>query len=133
MIERVLFAVVFGGLCWLGYWAYTRWQMRRVQTDPILKTFKRDVPTIVYFTTPQCVPCKTVQKPALTRLQAELGEGLHVIEIDATLQPQIADHWGVLTAPTTFVFDAKGKPSAVNHGTADLPLLKKQLSLPTSA
>ncbi len=134
MFERVVVISLAAVLCYVGYRLYTRWQMRRAQQDPILRTLKRNVPTIVYFTTPHCMPCKTVQKPALARLQSELGEErLHVIEIDATQQPEIASKWGVLTAPTTFVFDARGKPSAVNHGVADLHLLKKQLSLPTSA
>lgn len=56
-------------------------------------------PTIVYFTTPDCAPCKTVQRPALEKLISLLGEKLHVIEIDATQQPEVAKTWGVDERP----------------------------------
>ena len=84
-------------------------------------------PAILYFTTPTCVPCRTLQKPALNALQAELGAGIQVIEIDSLEQPEVADRWGVFSAPTTFILDGEHMPQKVNRGVASAETLKKQL------
>lgn len=84
-------------------------------------------PTIVYFTTPDCAPCKTVQKPALQKLTDLLGEKLHVIEIDASEHPDVARTWGVMSVPTTFLLDEKGTAKYVNNGVARLEKLIEQV------
>ena len=84
-------------------------------------------PAILYFTTPGCVPCKTVQKPAIRQIKETLGEMLQVIEIDASQQPDLAQRWGVLSVPTTFVIDSRGQARHVNHGVARAEKLLKQL------
>jgi thiol-disulfide isomerase/thioredoxin len=71
---------------------------------------------LVYFTTPTCVPCKTVQRPAIQRLSETLGNNLHVVEVDAIEQPELASRWGVMSVPTTFLFDAHRQLRHVNHG-----------------
>jgi thiol-disulfide isomerase/thioredoxin len=71
---------------------------------------------LVYFTTPTCIPCKTVQRPAIQRLSQMLGNDLHVVEVDATEQPELASRWGVMSVPTTFLFDPHGRLRHVNHG-----------------
>jgi thioredoxin-like negative regulator of GroEL len=130
MIERLLIALALLAMGWAVYQAVRRRQLAQiVSSDPILVGLDLQVPTIVYFTTPTCLPCKTRQQPALRILSTELGDQLQIVQIDATQQPDVADRWGVMTAPTTFVLDKQGKASAVNHGVADVPLLKKQLQL----
>lgn len=84
-------------------------------------------PTIVYFTTPDCAPCKTVQRPALQKLTDLLGEKLHVIEIDASEHPDVARTWGVMSVPTTFLLDEKGTAKYVNNGVARLEKLIEQV------
>lgn len=84
-------------------------------------------PGILYFTTPNCAPCRTIQRPALREVQAEWGERLQVIEVDATHRADLAKHWGVLSVPTTFLLDASGKPRFVNHGVARAEKLMEQL------
>ena len=86
-----------------------------------------DKPAIVYFTTPDCVPCKTVQRPALDQVKALLGEKLQVIEIDATERPDLAKKWGVMSVPTTYVLDARGQARYVNNGLARVEKLMEQL------
>ncbi len=131
MLERfILLLVLFA----VGYAVY-RWVMHRnlaqvaqaAPVDPILQATQPGIPTIVYFTTPGCVPCKTQQQPALARLKANSEHQIQIIQIDASEQPEVAQRWGVMTAPTTFVLDAHGKPRAVNYGVADEHKLRQQL------
>ena len=84
-------------------------------------------PAIVYFTTPTCAPCKTIQRPAIEKLKKNLGEQLQVFEVDASTDPELAQDWGVLSVPTTFVIDSEGTPRHVNHGVATAETLTQQL------
>ncbi len=137
LITRLVLTAALGGLGLAGYWAWTRWQLWRLQPSaggraaaraPGLETWEAGRPAVLYFTTPDCAPCRTMQRPALARLQAELGLGLQVIEIDAAERPAVADHWGVLSVPTTFILDAAGAPRHVNHGVAGAEKLKRQIA-----
>ena len=133
MLLRLLIVVVLVVLCLALYWAYTRRQMHYIshlQNDPILGQIRPGTPAIVYFTTPGCIPCRTQQQPALTALVQTWGEeSVQIIQLDATEMPDLADQWGVLAAPTTFVIDASGQTQAVNHGVADADQLARQLGL----
>jgi len=131
MIERFVLVVV---LALVGYWVYrafSRYHVRQAAanatTDPILSDLKPGIPAIVYFTTPTCVPCRTQQQPALARLQAELGDHIQVVKIDATEDSAAADRWGVFSAPMTFILDGTKQVRKVNHGVADTPKLRQQL------
>ncbi len=84
-------------------------------------------PAILYFTTPDCAPCRTIQRPALQRIRQIFGERLTVIEVDASRDPDLARAWGVLSVPTTFVLDHDGKPHFVNHGAARVEKILAQL------
>jgi thioredoxin-like negative regulator of GroEL len=85
------------------------------------------VAAILYFTTPTCQPCKTVQRPALRKLGELLGDRLQIVQVDATDRPDLADYWGVLSVPTTFIIDSKGQPRRMNHGVASAQKLLRQL------
>jgi thioredoxin 1 len=93
---------------------------------PGLERARPGVPVLLYFTTPTCAPCKTVQRPAIQRLLEQNGERLEVVEVDAASQPEIASQWGVMSVPTTFLIDAQGNPRYVNHGVAPLDKLQRQ-------
>jgi len=82
---------------------------------------------LVYFTTPTCVPCKTVQRPAIQKISEMLGNTLQVLEIDATQQPDLASRWGVLSVPTTFLIDPRGQVRHVNHGVTRAEQLLLQI------
>ncbi len=124
----MLAAIGFGAYVWV-----TRRQIANINTlditnDPILRQLAPGKVAVVYFTTPGCIPCRTQQQPALVEIQRQLGEVVQVVKIDATEQPNAADQWGVMSAPTTFVIDRQGKTRTVNHGVADARTLYKQLS-----
>jgi thiol-disulfide isomerase/thioredoxin len=128
LLLRLLWAAaILGGGLGL-FWAANRWTLGRaklqLQKEEI---FPRGKPSVLYFTTPTCQPCKTVQRPALRRLQEQAGEKLQVIEVDASKQPELASQWGVMSVPTTFIIDEKGEPCHVNHGVATFEKLQKQL------
>lgn len=83
--------------------------------------------SILYFTTPACAPCKTIQRPALQHVCEILGDRLQVIEVDATAKPDLAKEWNVLSVPTTFLIDAQGVARFVNHGATRAEKLLEQI------
>ena len=110
------------------YWCVNQRALLRAQNN-VLSLFGSlpDKPVIVYFTTPDCAPCKTIQRPALNQISSELGEEIQVIEIDATERPELAKQWGVMSVPTTFLLDVHGEARYVNNGVARAEKLMAQL------
>ncbi|OGO36610.1 MAG: hypothetical protein A2W35_16450 [Chloroflexi bacterium RBG_16_57_11] len=128
-IYRLLIALglLLAGL--IVYRAINGLTLRRVRARaPRLERMRTGVPVLLYFTTPTCAPCKTVQRPAIQRLQERIGERMEVVEVDASSQPELASQWGVLSVPTTFIIDAQGNPRYVNHGVAPLDKLQRQFA-----
>ena len=129
ILSRALWALAIVGLGVAVYLMANRIVLARAaQKFKSLEGFSIGIPAILYFTTPDCVPCKTTQRPALNRLQALLGDSLQVIEIDAVAQPRLADFWGVLSVPTTFIIDEHGLARRVNHGVASADKLLAQIN-----
>ena len=132
MLDRLILAGVIIALGTATWILFNRLSIRRLvmvaPADPILTGARRGVPTILYFTTPDCIPCRTLQRPALNEIEATMGSRVQVIEIDSVEQPDVADRWGVFSAPTTFILDEQGKPRRVNRGVALADTLKKQLN-----
>jgi thiol-disulfide isomerase/thioredoxin len=132
MVERLLMAGAILALGMSVWIAFNRFSLRRAariaSADPLLADLRTGVPAILYFTTPFCEPCRTLQKPALTQLQAELGPSIQVVQVDASVQPEVADRWGVFSAPTTFVLDRRLVPQQVNRGVASVETLRRQLA-----
>jgi thiol-disulfide isomerase/thioredoxin len=121
-------AIVIIGVAAFAYWMLNqRLLMRARQNIFTLFNSLPNKPVLVYFTTPDCAPCKTIQRPAIHRISNLLGERLEVIEIDATQQPDLAKAWGVMSVPTTFVLDATGEARYVNNGVARAEKLLEQI------
>lgn len=131
MIDRLLIALALIAVSFGAYAVGTRWQVSRVARktgSPLLDGLKAGVPAIIYFWSETCPPCKTVQLPALKQLEAELGpQGIQIVLVNALEQPDVADAWGVLGLPTTFVVDGSGQPRRVNHGVTRAPQLRQQI------
>jgi thiol-disulfide isomerase/thioredoxin len=128
VFERLLLAA---GLLLLGYLSYRGWvalQLKRRRSEALgLPGYRAGAATILYFTTPGCMPCQTIQQPALAQIEQRFGRSLSVLQFDASRHPELADAWGVLSAPTTFIIDRQGRPRGVNHGVARADKLEAQL------
>lgn len=133
MIERIAIVITLAVIGVIVYQIWVRYQLRNVATmtttDPILTSVRPGMPTIVYFTTPSCIPCRTQQQPALEQLRLDLNDHIQIFKVDATEDPAAAERWGVMTAPTTFILDENLQPRHVNYGVADTRKLKEQLGL----
>ncbi|NJL57008.1 thioredoxin family protein [bacterium] len=131
MIERLLILLVLLAAGYAAYQFYMRYQLglaaRQAAADPLLAGLLKDVPAIVYFTTPDCAPCRLQQTPILNGLQAELGANLQLIRVDAAADPAAAQRWGVMTVPTLFVLGEDGQPRHVHNGVVDAATLKREL------
>jgi thioredoxin 1 len=128
LLVRALWALLIAGLLLGAYWAFNWLIVARARNRRLgLEDVSPGVPAILYFTTPTCMPCKTIQRPALARLQERMTDSLQVIEIDAAARPELADYWGVLSVPTTFIIDARGRPRRVNHGVSSAEKLSRQI------
>lgn len=128
LLLRGAFALAIGMAGLAAYWALNRLLLWRLKKRPLgLEELLPGTMGILYFTTPDCQPCKTVQRPTLQKLSEQLDGALQVIQVDATLRPDLADYWGVLSVPTTFIIDSKGQPRGVNHGVASAEKLLRQL------
>jgi len=135
MLDRVLLAAVLVMLGVIGWIAFNRLSVRRAahtvakNPDPLLAGLAEGVPVVLYFTTPTCAPCRTLQRPALNKLQTMLGtDKVQIVQVDATEQPDAADRWGVFSAPTTFILDKYHVPRQINRGVASFETLTQQLA-----
>lgn len=133
MLERFAIAVILLIAGAVAYKVLTAWQLRRAaqtaqSVDPLLADAPR-VATVVYFTTETCGPCKTQQTPTLNLLKTELGDGLHVVRVDAETDPDAATRWGVMTVPTLFVLNPDGTPRKVYNGVVSAAALKQELTI----
>ncbi len=137
-LARALLAAALIALGIAAYWAWNRIQLRRLgqARGTVLRGLESTRPgvaAVLYFTTPDCLVCRTAQKPALQRLEADLGAGgVQIVEIDATVDTAVADYWGVLSVPTTFVIDAQGTPRSINHGLTSKEKLQRQIEATVS-
>src|SRR3972149_11846447 len=130
MVERALVLLVFAAAGMATWWIVPRRAAgaRRGGAGPPPIGSRRGLPAVLYFTAPGCSPCETEQKPALARLEGRFLGRLQILEVDATEKPQLADAWGGLAVPTTFVIDSAGRPRRGNHGPAHEHRLLAQLA-----
>lgn len=127
----VVLVLVASGLAlvWLGLrWRSARYRQPNAR-DLLTRLGVSRPPLVLAFTTPECVPCRTMQRPALAELRRRYPERFEVREVDATVMPELAERFGLMTVPSTVVIDARGRVLAINHGLTRWPKLAGQLSL----
>src|SRR5262249_51111717 len=131
MIERLviliglslLIAAGWGLLCvWRG-WKIQ--QLRRV--TPLTRVAPLGRPAVIAFSTPSCAECKALQAPALSRLNAALGEGVTVRSLSALEYPDLVQQIGILTVPATVVLDRRSVVRHLNLGYASDARLREQV------
>lgn len=109
--------------------------------DPLLSALGIGVgaePTVLHFSAPWCGPCGAVRRVVTQVIDnlAAADDGLPIprdVEVDLDENPVLAKKLGVLSLPTTFLFDANGterfRVSGVPN-TADLTAALTPLRTP---
>lgn len=129
VIYRFVLAVGFICIGLIIYWGMKKTVIARTKhSSASLPQPLRGVPLILYFTTPNCIPCKTIQRPAIQKVKQTLQDGLDVIEIDASKKVKLAKEWNVMSVPTTYIIDSAGTTKFVNHGAVKAEKLLEQLN-----
>jgi thiol-disulfide isomerase/thioredoxin len=127
-ILRLALAIGLILVGWLAYKLAQRLSLTRAgKFSNRIAGSTNGLPTIVLFTTPDCVPCKVAQVPALHRLEKMLDHRLQVIEVDTYENPDMAREWGVMSVPTTFILDERGEPQEVTYGVTTAEKLYVQV------
>jgi thioredoxin-like negative regulator of GroEL len=129
MMDRLLIllvALAVSGLLWLSWQGVKLWLRRSIRVDRRAWDEKR--PTLLYFSSETCVPCRTQQKPVVSRLRQQMGGNIRVEEHDALLNPELARRYRVFTVPTTVVVAPDGRVVAVNYGVTQADKLRRQLA-----
>jgi len=134
VLERLLIAGAILAVVLVAIAAGRRWYAwrnarieARLREDTSTSSEASDGPRIVYFTTQTCVVCKAQQEPAITAVLQRMGSTLRIERHDAVEERAIADRYGVLTVPTTAVYNGAGELVTVNRGFAPAALLLSQL------
>jgi thiol-disulfide isomerase/thioredoxin len=122
MLERLLIALLLAALGVAAFRAYTGWQRRRASRY----TSRLNRPAVLYFRSDQCAPCVT-QGRFLQQIAERYGDRLQIEKIDADVESERAQQYGVITLPTTLVVDRRGLVRHANYGLADAGKLTRQL------
>ena len=133
MLERIVILGLVTAIT-AGVWLFCRWRAgRRVEElqsedlpSPLAQRVTPGAPAVLYFSTEACVQCRLQQTPLLERFSAETGVVVH--RLDAVIQAELADFYGVMTVPTTVVLDPQRRPVAINYGLATAAKLTEQIN-----
>lgn len=135
MLERLLIAAIVVGavilviaLTHLLLALRDRQILTRIRATPPSQPHQSSTtPKIIYFTTASCVVCKVQQQPAIEELLEKLPE-LEIDKYDAVEERELADRYGVLSVPTTAVYDHDGELVSINRGFAPAAVLYSQVT-----
>ncbi len=100
---------------------------RRTRRGLGFEGFEPGRPAVLFFTAPGCVPCKTIQRPALEKIREQFRDSVQIFEFDATENTRLANQWAVLSVPTTFLIDPLGRPRKINNRATTSDKLIAQL------
>lgn len=128
MPDRLLVVLIVAAVV-IAVWTLVRRRATSYRGRDAADLLEDGRPIVLAFSTPDCVPCRTAQKPVLDQLQRRYANRVDVRVVDATLNPELADRFGILTVPSTVVVGSNGRVLAVNYGLARTDKLAAQLSL----
>jgi thiol-disulfide isomerase/thioredoxin len=122
MLERLLIALFVMAI---GVGLYLLFQ-RRQQARATAAFEPTGKPTVLYFRSDACAPCAT-QARFLDMVRGQFGDLIAIEKIDADVDRERAERFGVFTLPTTLIIDAAGKVRHANYGLAEPVKLAAQL------
>ncbi len=122
----LLAALAVTGVLWLVWQGIKLWLRRSIHVDRVSLNDGR--PTLLYFHSDDCAPCRLQQSPILASLQQRMGESVHFQACDAVAHPDVARRYRVLTVPTTVIIAPGGEVMAVNYGVTQADRLQRQLA-----
>jgi thiol-disulfide isomerase/thioredoxin len=131
MLPDRLLAFVMVALGLTTAWLTLRWRSRLIRRrgGADLVAQASGLPVVLAFSTTDCIPCKTIQKPALDDLVGRYPGQVRVRDVDASTEAALARRFGILTVPSTVVIRDGGAIVAVNQGPAGWEKLAGQLGL----
>lgn len=134
MIQEPLLALGLLVIIAAGVWVWMaarRRRMMRGDAGDLVAIYnpRRRAALVLVFSTPDCAPCKMVQRPALEDLERRFPGRVVVYEIDALEAPALADRFGIFTVPSTVVIAPDGGVRAVNSGVTTAERLAAQIGL----
>lgn len=122
MEERLFIALVVICAGVGAYLAFQTWQRSRASS-----AFQpTGMPSVLYFRSDTCAPCAT-QARFLEELNRQFGDRVAFEKIDADVERERANRFGVFTVPTTLIVDAAGQVRHANYGLAEPAKLAAQL------
>jgi thioredoxin-like negative regulator of GroEL len=127
LIERLLIVVA---VCLVLAALVAVWRLLRSHQMAAIAAGQDGVtgnPTLLYFWSESCAPCRFQQAPIVERLAGELADRIAIRRVDAVAEPAMAARYGVLSVPTTVVISAHGQVIARNTGVASAEALHTQL------
>ncbi len=134
MIREPLLALGLLVIIAAGVWVWMAARRRRVMhgdAGDLVAIYnpRRRAALVLAFSTPDCAPCKMIQRPALEDLERRFPGRVVVREIDALEAPALADRFGIFTVPSTVVIAPDGGVRAVNSGVTTAERLAAQIGL----
>jgi thioredoxin 1 len=94
--------------------------------DFVTEVLEAELPVLVEFTADWCPPCRQMA-PVLSRIAAEEGERLKVVQLDVDHNPDTTNAYKVLSMPTFMVF-RDGEPVKAMVGARPRRRLLEELA-----
>jgi thioredoxin-like negative regulator of GroEL len=124
-LQLLLLACVGMLVLWLAWQGAKVWLRRGIRVDTAALT--PEMPTLLYFSSESCAPCRLQQAPTIDVLRQRMDGRARFQEYDALEHPDLVRRYKVLTVPTTVVVAPCGDVVAVNYGVTQADKLRHQL------